>query len=112
MANYQTVTPVQLGQAAMTTSYAVIYTTPASTRTYLKQMDICNTNASPVTVYVSIVPSAGTAGASNAVFYNTQLAGGTTLSWNGTQVMSAGGTIQVKASTSGTTITASGGEAV
>ena len=111
MANYQTVTPVQLGQAAITTGYAVLYTVPADTRTYVKQMDICNTGTSPINVYVSIVPSAGSANTTNAIFYNTPIAGNTTLSWFGTQIMNVSGTIQVTASANGLTITASGGEA-
>jgi hypothetical protein len=109
---YQTITPTQLGQAAMTTSYATLYTVPASTRTYLKQMDICNTSASPINIYVSIVPSAGTAGTANSLFYATQLTGNTTLSWTGTQIMNTASTLQVRASATGVTITASGGEAV
>jgi len=109
---YQTITPVQLGQAAMTTSYATLYTVPASTRTYLKQMDICNTSASPINIYVSIVPSAGAAGTANSLFYATQLTGNTTLSWTGTQIMNTASTLQVRASATGVTITASGGEAV
>ena len=109
---YQTITPVQLGQAAITTSYATLYTVPASTRTYLKQMDICNTSASPINIYVSIVPSAGTASTANSLFYSTQLTGNTTLSWTGTQIMNTASTLQVKASATGVTITASGGEAV
>lgn len=112
MANYQIITPLQLGQAALTTSYAAIYTVPVNTRTYVKQFDICNTTTSPINIYVSLVSSGGTAGTSNALFYNATLDGYSTLSWTGTQVMTAGGTIQVKASGVGCTITASGGEAV
>ena len=112
MANYQSVTPVQLGQAALTTGYTTVYTTPASTKTYVKQIDICNTTASPINIYVSLVPAAGTAGASNSIFFNTTLTGYSTLSWNGTQIMNVGGTLQAKASATGVTITASGGEAV
>lgn len=112
MANYQIITPLQLGQAAITTSYASVYTVPANTRTYVKQLDICNTTASPISVYVSLVPSSNTAGTANALFYNATLDGYSTLSWTGTQVLSAAGTIQVKASGAGCTITASGGEAV
>jgi hypothetical protein len=112
MANYQIITPLQLGQSAITTSYAAVYTVPASTRTYIKQLDICNTTASPINVYVSLVQSGGTAGTGNALFYNASLDGYSTVSWTGTQILSAAGTIQVKASAVGCTITASGGEAV
>ena len=111
MANYQLITPVQLGQAVLTTSYATLYTVPASTRTYLKELDICNTGANPVNVYISLVPSAGTAGSTNALFFNTTVNGYSTLQWNGVQILNAGATIQVKASAAGLTVTASGGEA-
>lgn len=112
MANFQSVTPAQLGQAPLTPAYTTIYTVPASTRTYVKQVDICNTTASPIDIFVSLVPSGGTAGTGNALFYNAQLDGYSTLSWTGTQIMNAQGTLQAKASKVGCTITASGGEAV
>ena len=49
------ITPIQLGQAAITASYATIYTTPVSTTTYLKDMDVCNTTTATVNLYVSII---------------------------------------------------------
>jgi hypothetical protein len=112
MANFQIVTPVQLGQAALTTSFATLYTTPVSTRTYVKQIDICNTTATSIDVSVCFVPSGGTAGTGNALFYIRPLAGYSTLSWTGSQIMNAQGTLQAKASGVGCTLTASGGEAV
>lgn len=112
MANYQIITPVQLGQTTLTTVFAPVYTVPASTRTYVKQIDICNTTSSAIEVFVSLVPSGGTAGIDNALFYNTTLDGYSTLSWTGTQIMNAQGTLQAKASGAGCTLTASGGEAV
>jgi hypothetical protein len=112
VANYQAITPLQLGQAAITTSYATIYTVPASTRTYLKDFDIINTTSAIVYIYVSLVPSGGTAGTDNALMYYNALPANTTMQWTGSQIMNAGATIQVKASAVGCTITASGGEAV
>jgi hypothetical protein len=110
---FQNITGLQLGQAAMTTSYATIYTTPSApaTRTYIKDITIVNTGSSSVSVYVNLVPSGGTAGTSNAIFYGNALPGNTTVQWTGSQIMSAGGTIQVKASATGCTITVTGGEA-
>jgi hypothetical protein len=112
VASYQTITPLQLGQAAMSTSYATIYTVPANTRAYLKDFDIINTTSAIVYIYVSLVPSGGTAGTGNALMYYNALPAYTTLQWTGSQVLNAGTTIQVKASAVGCTITASGGEAV
>jgi len=48
----------------------------------------------------------------NAVFYNAALPAYSTLQWCGMQILNAGDTIQVKASATGCTITASGGEAL
>lgn len=112
MSNYQNVTPNLLGQAAVVTSYTIIYTVPVNTRTYVKQIDICNTTNGAITVFVSLVPNGGTAGTSNALYYGQSVAANTTLSYTGVQVLLPGATIQVKGSTTGLTITASGGEAV
>ena len=109
---FQNITGLKLGQAAITTSYATLYTVPSSTRTYVKDMDICNTTGSTINIYVSLVPSAGTAGTSNALFYNTELPSYSTLQWSGCQILNAGDTIQVKASATGCTIIATGGEAL
>lgn len=112
MANFQNIIGLQLGQAGLTTSYATIYTVPATYRTYVKQFDICNTTAGTINVYVSFVPSGGSAGTSNAILYNTILPAYSTLQWCGAQVINAGGTIQAKASATGCTMTITGGEAI
>ena len=109
---YNNITPLQLGQAAITTSYATIYTVPTNTRTYVKDMDIVNTTSATIGIYVSLVPKSGTAGTSNALFYNTPLPLNTIVQWAGSQILNEGDTIQVKASATGCTITVSGGEAV
>lgn len=106
------ITPSQLAQAAMTTSYATVYTVPVNTRTFVKDVTIINTTASPINIYVSLVPPAGTAGTSNAIFYGNALPGNTTVEWCGAQIINAGATIQVKASALGCTAMISGGEAI
>lgn len=104
------INPVSLGQEAMTTSYVTFYTVPAGLKTFLKDFDIINTTGSSIGIYVSIVPVGGTAGASNAIFYNNALPAYTTVQWCGSQVLSEGMTIQVRASAVGCTMTATGGE--
>ena len=111
MANFQNIIGTQLGQAALTTSYATLYTVPTNYRTYVKYFDICNTTAGAVTVFVSLVPISGSASTSNAIYYSKTIAANETLQWSGVQVMNAGGTFQAKASTTGCTITITGGEA-
>lgn len=112
MADFQKVLPVKLGHSAIGTSYSVLYTVPVNTRTYLKALDICNTTGATIGVYVHVVPSGGTAGTDNAVFYNYDITKNAPLQWHGVQVMNAGDTLQVKASATGACIMSSGGEAV
>jgi hypothetical protein len=109
---FNNITPIKLGQAAMTTSYATLYTGPTNTRTYVKDIDVINTTATAIGIYISLVPSGDTAGTANALFYNTQLPPNTIVQWAGSQILNVGDTIQVKASATGCTITVSGGEAV
>jgi hypothetical protein len=117
---YQNITGVQIGQLAMTTTYVTIYTVPVNTRTYVKDITIVNTTASPIQIYVSLVPSgnppAGTAvapaGTGNAIFYGNALPGYTTVQWTGSQILNANDTIQVKASATGCTVSVTGGEAL
>ena len=109
---FQNITGIKLGQAEITTSFTTIYTTPATTRTYVKDINICNTTATSLTVSVCLVPSGGTAGTGNALFYEWLLYPRDLYRWQGVQIMNEGDTIQVDASTTGATITVSGGEAV
>lgn len=112
MANFQAITPVKLGQTAVTTGFTTLYTVATSTRVLLKDISICNTTSGALTFYISLVPAEGTAGAGNALFSNAPILPNSTIQWTGTHVLNAGDTIQVKASAAGVTITASGGEAV
>ncbi len=109
---YYDITPLKLGQAAMTTGYVTLYTAPANTRTFVKDIDIINTTGAIVYIYVSLVPVGGTAGTSNALFYNNALPAYTTVQWAGSQILNAGDFISVKASATGCTITVSGAEGV
>jgi hypothetical protein len=110
-ANFQNIIGSQLGQGAITTAYTSFYKVPANTRTYVKEFDICNTTSGAITVYVSFVPAAGTAGTSNAILYNASIPAYSTLQWCGAQIINASGTVQAKASAAGCTITITGGEA-
>lgn len=109
---FDVITPVQLGQAAITVAEATLYIVPASTRTFVKDLSICNTTSGAVSLNVHLVPSGGTAGTSNALFYGASIPPNGTLQWNGVQILNAGGFIVTSASAAGLTITASGAEAV
>jgi len=112
MSNYQNVTPIQLGQAAITTSVATVYTVPSASVVYLKDIDICNTSATAVNINVYLVPSGSTASTSNALFYSVSIPGYSTMQWTGTQLLNTSQTVQVSASATGCTIIVSGGQAV
>ena len=109
---FQNITPTKLGQAAIGVGVTTLYTVPASTRTFIKDLDIANTTAGILNVRVFLVPSAGAAATTNALFYDVAVAANSTLQWLGTQILNAGDTIQVQASGAGLTITASGAEAI
>jgi hypothetical protein len=101
-------TPLSSG-AANTGSYSPLYTVPAGTQMAIVDIEICNTSATPATFYVSLVPSGGTAGASNALFYAAPINGNTTVQWTGQQVLAAGGFVAAYASASTVTFKVGGG---
>ena len=106
------ITPTRLGQAAITGTIATLYTVPTGFRAFVKDLNICNTTGGAVTVNVHLVPDGGTAGTDNAILYTYSIAANTTYRWTGVQIMNELQTIQVKGSTTGLTITASGAEAI
>jgi hypothetical protein len=108
---FDVITPVKLGQAAITTGVTTLYTVPASTRTLLKEFSIANTTASSINVRVFLVPSAGSAGISNAFLYDVPVPTANALQYNGIEVLNAGDTIQIQAASAGLTIIASGAQA-
>ena len=116
MAAYQNVTPVQLSQASLTTSYVTLYTVPSNpttpTRTYMKQIDVCNTTGSPITFNLHIVPATFSETTNNAFIYGLSVAANSTYSYYGVQVLPTASTLQAKASATGLNIFISGGEAV
>lgn len=112
MAGFQIVTPVKLGQAAIATTLATLYTAPASTRTFVKDITLANTAAVSISATVHLVPSGGSATAATQLVPSMAIAANTLLQWKGVQTLNAGDTIQTIATATGVTINASGGEAV
>lgn len=109
---YNDITPTKLGQVAIGTGVTTLYTVPALTRAFVKNLDFVNTSAGALTYRIFLVPSAGTAGAANALFYDFPINSKENIQWTGTQILNAGDTIQIQASGTGITVTASGAEAV
>ena len=109
---FQRITPTRLAQAASTTCFLAIYTCPSGTRTYVKDITVCNTTDGAVTVFVSLVPDQGAVGTANALFSGLSIAANTIFQWKGTQILNAAETIHFKGGATGLTIHVSGGEAV
>jgi hypothetical protein len=99
--------------------------TPTTVQTYLKDMDICNTTSSSISVYIFIVQNGSTAvangngiytggvynGLGNALFYNTPIPANSVVQWTGTQILNPGDSIQGFATATGCVLTISGAQA-
>lgn len=111
---FDSITPIQLGQgqAATSPAFTTLRTTPANARDIVKSIDIANNNAVAVTVSVHLVASGGSPDNTNRLIPTVSVPANTIFQWTGSQVINAGATIQANASTTGVTVTVSGGEAV
>ena len=56
------ITPAQLAQAAIGTAYAVIYTVPTNTRTFVKDIVVANTTTGSIDIYIHLVPASSGVG--------------------------------------------------
>lgn len=92
-----------------TGGYSSLFTVPSTKQMTVTDIEICNTSAVGAVFYISLVPSGGTAGASNALFYNAPIPAYTTIQWTGNQVIAPSGSIQAYASSNAVTIMVSGG---
>lgn len=95
--------------SANSSGYALLYTVPSTQQLTITDIEICNTGNATATFYISFVPSGGTAGANNALFYAAPIPGNSTVQWTGTQVLAASTTVQGYASSNAVTIMISGG---
>lgn len=111
MSQFQSIIGAKLAQAAIPTTAATIYNVPSQNQGYLKDIDVCNTTGSTVTINIYLVPSGASAGTSNALYYGYQIAANSVLQWRGLQILNAGDSIVVSASATGCTVTVSGAQA-
>ena len=99
--------PLYRGAAA--TSNATLFSVQSNRQYTVTEIDIANTSGSSQTYTIYLVPSGGTASASNALFSAQTIAANTTFQWKGAQVVQAGGTIQGFASAVTVTFMITGG---
>lgn len=95
--------------AAETSGFSTLYIVPSTQQMTIKDIEICNTGTTTAIFYISFVPSGGTAGANNAIFYAAPIPGRTTVQWTGETVLAASSTVQGYASSNAVAITISGG---
>lgn len=108
------ITPARLAQAAIPADPTIdtIYTVASKNRTFVKDIDICNTTSATVNAFVYLVKSGDSPTTSNLLLSNVEIPGNGVLQWTGSQILHEGDTIQVKGSATGLTINISGGIAV
>lgn len=91
------------------TSIGTVYTVPTGQQFTLTDIEICNASATVSTFSIYLVASGGTAGTTNALFYNAPINGNTTVQWTGSTALSAGSTIQASSGSGNVVIKISGG---
>jgi len=107
---YQNITGAKLAQYSTAAGLsAKVYTSPADTRTYVKDIDICNTTATSATASVYLVGNSATAGTTNALLYNVTIPAYSNMQWTGAQIINSGDFVQVQASISGVVFNITGG---
>ena len=109
---FDLITPKKLSVSAIPAATGTLYTVPASTRTFIKNIDIVNTNAFPVKVTLYLVPTGDSAAVANTLLSDTIIKPKSNFQWTGAQILNAGDTIQAVSDLTGSTIHISGGEAI
>ena len=92
-----------------TSGFATLYTVSSTQQMTITDIEICNTGATPAVFYISFVPSGGTAGANNALFYAAPILPNSTVQWTGAQVLEPSSTVQGYASSNAVTMMIAGG---
>lgn len=101
----------RLAQSSVGTgSGTLLYTVPTAFKTNVTNIDVANTSSSPIDFSLHLVPSGGSASASNMLFPAVTIPGNTMVQWEGTQHMTAAGFIQGIGSASGITVNITGDE--
>lgn len=92
------------------TTDTTVYTVPALTKTLIYGIVVANVGAQKTKFRVHIVPSAGAAGADNAIYYDISVPKNDTFVANISVTMEAGGFIVVRSDNGNATFTISGME--
>jgi hypothetical protein len=101
----------KLGQGAIGTGAGTLaYTVPAGYRGLVRDINVTNTTSGALTFRIHLAPSGVSVGTSNALFYDSSIAGNGVCQWTGEQVLNADDFIQAIGSASGLSMNISGEE--
>ena len=112
---FQDLTGKKLAAADVTATMAIVYETPANTRTYIKDIMVTNHSGAAGAaglISVHIVAAGGIAATGNVIIDEYSIAKQEYLHWSGLQITDPGDTIQVLSGGTNLSITISGAEAV
>lgn len=94
--------------ASSATTETSIYASPTATTTTIRQILVCNTNASAAVVSMSLVPYGSTASTSNRLFKDFSIPANETIILDVAQVLEAGDFLSVYSTLANVTFTVSG----
>ena len=98
--------PVQMGQAALTTTPAVVYTVPSKKMALVQKVVLSNTTLAQIDVYVGLLNIGGVGDATNRIMHDVPIGAEGSVSFDMMQVISGG--IAAHAEAEGLTLTISG----
>ena len=109
---FDVITPKKLATTLIPIVLGSIYTVAANTRTFLKNIDVCNANSYPVKITLYLVPTGSSADTSNILLKDLNIPEKSNFQWSGIQILEAGATIQAIADLTDCSAHISGGEAL
>jgi hypothetical protein len=99
-------------QGQLPTSVGLLYTASSAIPSLLTSINICNTTAGAITLFLFVVPAGVTPAAANAIYYGYSVAANTTTSPNWSIIVPAGYSLYGYSGSAGITLTISGNNAV
>lgn len=79
-----------LHHAELPTTDGLLYTAPTKTRTYVREINVCNTNAGANALYLRVVPPGGSSTAAEAIYHAYAVATNTTFTFAHSLVLEEG----------------------
>jgi len=101
-----------LYQGQLPTSSGLLYAANSATATSVNCINICNTTAGAITLFLFLVPPGGSAAAANALYYGYSVAANTTTATTQSIIVPAGYALYGYSGSAGITLAISGNNSV